>query len=370
MEEYKLTKEEREMIKKIGLFRLRAKKSVENYKIPDTLLAHLYDNEFTKLEKTGVIKGDSIESIYRTDLKIYDGRVRKLLEDDLEICKKIQSKDIISIITEDKPTDRFKYKGLDTKLKAYIEKKVGPFLKDYIPMLEKAIEIALQEENDAKQIELMLTGKISYADYEPAKGRTRSKELTEEDKQQPKMSKEEIEAYREKFNKELSEMMKEHEEEMTKEETGLELPVAEGLKEPTKEVTEEKKTEPEEEPVKKKITPQSYMPFRKISSETLIALVDHYLMQDGIAEPGMLKKGYAKCTNKDTQNFTETIEYDTQKKLDMVPCSEENSRKLFEKIKPRYTLSIDMFYGDAVLKDTKTGKSKILDLKLKNFGKS
>lgn len=359
MEEYKLTKEEREMIKKIGQLRMRAKKSIENYeKIPDTLLAHLYDKEFKKLEQAGEIQ-DNLDKEFRINPKMYKKEVRKALEEDLRLCKRIQYEDVISIIVQD-PTNKLKYTNLEKRLRSYVENKLKPYIKEYITVLEGrirpdgkkikgAIERARWHEEYAEKLELFKQGKISFNDLPMSEGETRSEELQKQDRENQEQMK--------KYHK-------------AEDKTGLELPMAEGLKEPTKEVTEEKKTEAEEKPAKKKIIPKSYMPFKKISAETLIALVDNYLMQEGIAEPAMIKKGYAKCTNKDMQSFLQTMDYDTCKKLDIISCSEENSRKLFETIKPRYALSIDMYYGDAVLKDTKTGKSKILDLKLKNFGKS
>lgn len=371
MEEYKLTKEEREKIKEIGLLRIRAKKSVENYKIPDTIIGHIQSGTFIKLpeieesqgleEKTKEEKiAYSVAEAWGYNPGNHDGRIKKILEEELNLCKRIRDEDIISIIAKD-PSDKSKYSELEKKLKCYIEKKVKPYLKDYIDLLEKTKEKEGRNEKYLKQFQKWLkTGKNE--DFPISEGETKSEESRKEDKKMQMFSKEEIEDWREGFNKEVATEMKKHEEEM-KGKTDQELSVAEGLKEP-----EEKKTE--EKPNKKETIPKSYIPFKRISSETLIALVDTYLMQDGIAEPGMLKKGYIKCTNEDMQSFLQTMDYDTCKKLDIINCSEENSRKLFEAIKPRHILSIDMYYGDAVLKDTKTGKSKILDLKLKNYGKS
>ncbi|MDP2907254.1 MAG: hypothetical protein Q8O03_04915 [Nanoarchaeota archaeon] len=352
MEGYQPTKEEREKIKEIGMLGIKARKIIKEYKTAATLLSHLYDEEFTKLEQTGKIQSIA-EREYRTSTKMCKPNVRKSLEEDLELCKKLQNEDIISVIAKD-ATDESKYAPIKKGLTSYVEK-LKPTLQEYITLLEGrttprgrirgAIELAKWNEEYAQKLELFLQGKLDFNELPSLGGETRSEEL----KQQDKENHEKMKNYHKAEDK-----------------TGLELPVAEGLKEPT----EEKKTGAEEKPAEKKVIPKSSIPFKKISAETLIALVDNYLMQDGIAEPGMLKKGYIRCTNKDMQNFAQIIDYDTYKKLDMVPCSEENSSKLFGSIKPRYTLSIDMYYGDAVLKDTKTGKSKILDLKLKNFGKS
>lgn len=150
MEKYKLTKEEREMVKEIGLFRIRAKKRIVNYKLPETLIAHLYFDEYEKTEATGEITPGNIEDTYETDLTMYSNRVRKSLEEELKLCKEIQSKDIMSIIAKDKPTDKLGYKGLETKLRSYVEKKVKPYLKEYASMLKKAIEISKKTKQQKK----------------------------------------------------------------------------------------------------------------------------------------------------------------------------------------------------------------------------
>lgn len=234
MEEYKLTKEEIGKIKEIGMLGIKARKIIQEYKTAATLLAHLYDEEFTKLEQEGEIQS-VMERENRTSTKMCKPQVRKPLEEDLELCKKIQNEDIVSIIAKD-ATDESKYAPVKKRLTSYIEK-LKPTLQEYITLLEGkttpkgrirgAIELAKWNEEYAQKLELFIQGKLDFNELPTLGGETRSEELQKQDR-------------------ENQEQMKKYHE--AEDKTGLGLPVAEGLKEPTKEVTEEKKTEPEEKP--------------------------------------------------------------------------------------------------------------------------
>ncbi|MDP2907453.1 MAG: hypothetical protein Q8O03_05935 [Nanoarchaeota archaeon] len=236
MEEYKLTKEERAVVKEIGLFRIRAKKSVESYKIPDTLIGHIQNGTFIKLPEIEEPQG--LEEITKEEKAAYsvakawgynpgnhDGKIRKILEDELNFCKKVQDEDIISIISQD-TLDKSKYTYLEKKLKTYIEKKIKPYIEGYTDLLEKAKEKEEGHEIYLKQFKKWLkTGKDE--DFPTSKGETRSKERTEEDKKMSMFSKKEIEEWQDSFAKEATRLKEEHEKEL-----GLTL--------------EPKKTEPEQ----------------------------------------------------------------------------------------------------------------------------
>ncbi len=145
MKTYKLTKEEKETIKKMNLLIKKAKELEKNQEPPNYYpdQSGKYDKNdmairrmFEKYSKAGKPEEaqDPIKSYIRT---YYE--VGKSLKEDLELCKRIQGQDILSVIS--KEPGNLREKGIEEKLRVYHEKKLKPAVEKYVIFLEEATKL-------------------------------------------------------------------------------------------------------------------------------------------------------------------------------------------------------------------------------------
>lgn len=325
MEEYQLTKEEKEKIRDIEFFRKKAKTQVLSYLFGENLFAHMAIEESKTTDKSNK---DPIEKmicqIQGFDPEVLEsGKIRKELEKELKLCERILYGGIVSMITSDIANEQ-RCEYILKRIDKYINKKVKPDLEEYAGFLKEAIdEHDLQREQLKEYKE---TGHIT------SKGRTRSERLKKKDI-------------------ENQEQMKKYNE--AEDKTGLELPVAKGLKE-----LEEKEKKKQSEWTVVKLKDGSEMVFKKTDASYLEGRMHNQvvsdLIKDGFFEPKDLIKGYAKCTNEDLITCTNAINYHYRKKLGAVDdCSNEENDKLFKYAKPKLFLSVDHNWKVTVM-DPKT----------------
>jgi len=312
-EKYKLTKEEKEGIKELELFRKKAKDQILTYLFGDVLFGHMAIEESKKTDKSNK---SPIERMI-CNMQGYDpevleeGKIKERLDKELKHCEKILYGGIVSLIDKTVP-DQQKCEYILKRLDKYLNKKLKPDIKEYAEFLQEAIDEHELQKDQFKE--------FKEKGYVTSRGKTRSERLKKKDI-------------------ENSEKMKKYHE--AEDKTGLELPIAEGLKEIEK---KEKKKRGEWTIVKLK--DGSDMVFKKTDAHylergTYNAVVSD-LVKDGFFKPGDLMKGYAKCTTNDTITCVNSINRHCRKKLGTVEdCSNQENDEFFKYAKPVLLLSVD-----------------------------
>jgi len=316
MEEYKLTKEEKEKIKKLEQFRKKARNQILSYMFGEILLTHMTHEESKKTDKSNK---DPIERMI-SNMQGFDpevlkeGKIKKELEKELKLCEEILYGDITNMIVNDPTNEKYDY--LSKRLDRYVNKKLKPDVEEYSCLLKEAIDEHELQECQLK--EFREKGHIT------SRGRTRPERLKKKDiENQDKMRR---------YNE-------------AKDKTGLELPIAEGLNaKPGENVTSKEK--PEQDP-----------PIKRLDIKYLIKKTEgelnKVLIEKCIAEPGLVLKSYAICKNNDLQIYKDVIKYCNDKKLTTLSFSINDGERIFTYIKPKFTIYAD-FDGTLKIRDNET----------------
>lgn len=257
MEEYKLTKEQKKIIKNFIHVGNIAKRRVQTCNNGDDLIKKMKEE-----------KDESGKDI----------NIRDTLEAHLKQCNQV--------LYERPPGDEWSYLDLIIESPATKETKYGhaleklkPYMKEYVNILKEAIET--HELYKKQKDEFEETGTITSAHWtvDPEKIKKEKEELHKEEK--IKASKD----WQAKFMSELAEMKREYEKTKKgeKEETDQELPMTEGLKK------HEEHTAKKETPVKKTSPYNMFNPFQPIYSKytesTFLTSLEWGLRSKGILKP-------------------------------------------------------------------------------------
>lgn len=142
MKTYKLTKEEKETIKKMN-FLIKKAKELDKTRESSTYYPPQSDKNDIALRRmfedySKTRKSEKTQSPIRDYIRTYY-ELGKILKEDLKLCKRIQGQDILSIIS--KEPWKFREQDIENRLAMYHEKKLKPAAEKYGSFLEEAIKL-------------------------------------------------------------------------------------------------------------------------------------------------------------------------------------------------------------------------------------